>query len=952
MKNRIPKIIIFLLGSCFSMAFAKAQFSNPQDSLLLWYKQKAIQWTDALPIGNGRLGAMVYGGVDTDHIQFNEATLWTDGPRQYAHPGAAKYLPVIRKLLFQGKQKEAEELATKHFMGLKNHDPEVYQKEKKKWYNKVRQDSKLAAFNYDDRRWKYMHLPIKNGWEDGGFQGLDGAVWFRTNFELPKQWVGSNLYLDLGKIRDEDFLYINGVLVDSGSGISTKRHYLIHSKYLKKGKNLIAIQVLNYFDKGGFVGVKNKDKIFVLYPAGKLPEDGMALSRNWKYWIQNDNPPAYPQFESSYQPFGDLFIYSDRKGKITNYRRELNLNDAIARVNYNRGDIHYSREYWASANKDFIAIHLAADKANAVSFSTGFQTVHKEFTFLKVDNHTIGLRVKVKNGALFGVSYLSVKVNGNNASIQVLDNKLVIKDAQDATLYLTAATNFRSYKDVSGNPTDSCIKHLLATKMIAYNKLREDHMATYQSSFDKFNLVLGSQQNLKIPTDERILEYTDKTDPSLIALYVQYARYLLLSCSPANGMAANLQGIWNNMLTPPWGSKFTTNINLEMNYWPCEVLNLSDCSKPLFRLIKRVAVSGQVTAKIHYNAPGWVEHHNTDIWGATAPIDASDHGVWVGGSAWLCHLLWEHYQFTEDSNFLKDSAYPIMRSAAEFYAHFLIIDPITGYLISSPSNSPEHGGLVAGPTMDHQLIRDLFLNCMIAEKKLKLDPQLYDSLKNMYGKIAPNKIGRLGQLQEWMQDIDDSTDTHRHVSHLWGVFPGTDITWDKDSAMMRAARQSLIYRGDGGTGWSLAWKVNLWARFKEGNHCLKLLDELLRPAEGANGSERGGVYHNMFDAHPPFQIDGNFGGAAGVAEMLLQSQAGYIEILPALPEALPNGMVSGICARGGFQLDFDWGNGQLQSLKIYSTAGKQCTIKYQGYTISFPTQKGKSYKLNNQLKLL
>ncbi|AYD47668.1 glycoside hydrolase family 95 protein [Arachidicoccus soli] len=952
MKIRNYKIPVFLLCSCFSILLADAQLHDNRDSLLLWYKQDAKKWTDALPIGNGHLGAMIYGGVDTDHIQFNEATLWTDGPRQYAHPGAAKYLPIIRRLIFQGKQKEAEDIATKHFMGLKNNDPVQYEIKKKSWYNKVRKQVRPAGFNYDDADWKHMDLPLVNGWETNGLQGLDGSVWFRTDFKLPQKWKGKNLYVDLGKIRDQDFLYINGALVDSGAGISTKRHYLIQSKYLQEGKNVIAIQVLNYFDKGGFVGVKNKDKIFVLYPAGKTPEDGIALSRNWKYWIQNDNPPAYPQFEASYQPFGDLFIYTNQQGRITDYRRELNLNDAVASISYCRNNIHYRREYWASADKNFIAIHLTADKANAINFSTGFQTVHKTFSLFKVNENTIGLRVKVKNGVLFGISYLTVKVYGHNASVSIIDNKLIVKNAQDATLYLTAATNFRSYKDVSGHPKESCIKYLSPLKSFSYQALREAHIKTYRSYFDKFSLELGGKQELTVPTDQRILKYTDKTDPSLIALYVQYARYLLLSCSPPNGMAANLQGIWNVLLTPPWGSKFTTNINLEMNYWPSEVLNLSACSKPLFRLIQRVATTGKLTAKINYDAPGWVEHHNTDIWGATAPIDASDHGVWVGGSAWLCHQLWEHYQYTQDTSFLRNFAYPIMKTAAEFYTHFLIKDPKTGYLISSPSNSPEHGGLVAGPTMDHQLIRDLFKHCILAEELLNTNAALKDSLKNIYKRIAPNKIGRYGQLQEWMQDIDDSTDTHRHVSHLWGVFPGTDIRWNKDSAMMRAARQSLIYRGDGGTGWSLAWKVNLWARFKEGNHCLKLLNELLRPAEGASGSERGGVYHNMFDAHPPFQIDGNFGGAAGVAEMLLQSQNGYIELLPALPSDLPKGKVDGICARGGFQLDFSWENGQLQKVKIFSSAGEKCIVRYKSYTVTFNTKKGMTYNLNNQLQLL
>jgi alpha-L-fucosidase 2 len=386
-----------------------------------------------------------------------------------------------------------------------------------------------------------------------------------------------------------------------------------------------------------------------------------------------------------------------------------------------------------------------------------------------------------------------------------------------------------------------------------------------------------------------------------------------------------------------------------MNYWPAEELNLSTCSEPFFSIVDDLSKTGRLTAKEHYGAPGWVLHHNTDIWRGTAPVNSSTHGIWVSGGAWLCHQLWEHYLYTENKNFLQTRAYPEMKGAAEFFVHFLTVDPKTGYLISTPSNSPEHGGLVAGPTMDHQIIRDLFKNCIAAAEILNTDQKFSDTLKAMYAKIAPNKIGKYGQLQEWMQDIDDTADTHRHVSHMWGVYPGTDITWDRPD-LMKAAEQSLKFRGDEGTGWSIAWKVNLYARLREGDHALKLFDMLLSPADVNSGKEKGGVYHNLFDAHPPFQIDGNFGGAAGIAELLLQSQDKGIEILPALPSALPTGNVKGICARGGFVLNYDWSNGELQHLDLTSKAGGLCKLIYKGKIINIVTQKGATYHFDGSLK--
>lgn len=750
--------------------------------LTLRYDSPALKWTSALPIGNGRLGAMIYGGANAEHLQFNESTLWTDGPRGHARPGAVQYLQQIRQLLTEGKQKEAEQLAEKHFMGLKS-------------------------------------------------------------------------------------------------------------------------------------------------------------------------APPVSRYEAAYQPFADLWLrFRDTAAQVKNYTRELDLNTAISRTTFTADNVTYTREYLASAPQQVIVTRLTAGAPGHISFTALLKSPHKEYTTRKINDSTLALSLKVTNGVLKGESWL--KVSAQKGEVTVTDSSIIISNADEATLYLTAATSFRNYKDVSGNPAALCAQTISKLSSLSYNSIRSAHAKDYQRYFNTFSIDLGQGQ-IQLPTDQRIRQFTATTDPALAALYVQYARYLMISGSRPGSQPLNLQGIWNDLLSPPWDSKYTTNINLEMNYWPAEVLNLSACAEPLFRLIRETAEAGRSTAKEHYGASGWVLHHNTDLWRGTAPINASNHGIWVTGAAWLSHHLWEHYLYTKDKTFLQQQAYPVMKEAARFFTDFLVKDSATGWLISTPSNSPEQGGLVAGPTMDHQLIRDLFSNCMQAAQILQTDPAFRQTLQAKYKQIAPNQVGKHGQLQEWLQDLDDPKNQHRHVSHLWGVFPGTDITWDHSPELMKAARQSLLYRGDGGTGWSLAWKINLWARFKDGNHTLTMINQLLTPAEEPSGKVHGGSYTNLFDAHPPFQIDGNFGGAAGVAEALLQSHMGYIELLPALPDAWPSGEVKGLCARGGFVLDFGWQQGQLQHLTVKATVNGTCELRYKAQQLRLPVQKGRTYQLkvvNGQLR--
>jgi len=527
-----------------------------------------------------------------------------------------------------------------------------------------------------------------------------------------------------------------------------------------------------------------------------------------------------------------------------------------------------------------------------------------------------------------------------------------VSDASSATLWLNAATNFVRYDDVSGDVEEKLSVSFSSPDDHSYAQVRRSHIADYQSLFDRFTLDLGNNGRDTLPTDQRIITFNDSPDdPQLLTLYTQYGRYLLISSSRPGTQPANLQGIWNKDLEPAWGSKYTININTEMNYWPAELTNLSECHSPLFDLIGELSATGKSVAKEQYDCEGWVAHHNTDLWRGAAPINHSNHGMWVSGSGWLVHHLWEHYLFTKDQQFLRDEAYPAMKGAALFYSQFLVEDEKTGWLISTPSNSPENGGMVAGPTMDHQIIRSLFKACIEASELLDADHSFAARLRELLPQIAPYQIGEHGQLQEWLDDVDDPENKHRHVSHLWGIHPGKEINWQSSPELMEAARQSLLFRGDDGTGWSLAWKINFWARLLEGDHAYKLIKMIFRPVSSDKTKYRrgGGSYPNQFDAHPPYQIDGNFGATAGIVEMLVQSHLSAIQILPALPSVLPEGSVSGVCARGGFELSFNWSDSELTQVEVLSKTGASCRLLYNEHTIEFPTTAGKRYLFDGAL---
>ncbi len=774
-KTMKHKPFLFFL-SVFLLSAMLVTAQNEPNNLKLWYNKPALKWTEALPIGNGRLGAMIFGGVENDRIQFNEETLWTGAPNDYAHKGASKYLGQIRQLLNDGKQKEAEDLAMAEFMGV-------------------------------------------------------------------------------------------------------------------------------------------------------------------------------PMRQRAYQPFGDLTLHFANQTTVSDYHRELDLKNALCSVTYRSNGVNFTREYLSSNPDQVIAIRLTADQPKALNFILEMEALHKDKSTV-ANGSSLTLKVQVKDGALRGVASLKVSTDGK---VSTEGNQLSVSGAKTATIYLVAATNYVNYKDVSGNPEQKTTEILDKAAKITYDQIRKAHIADYQKLFNRFDVQFSENGQAKLPTNERIVAFSkEANDPQLLALYIQYGRYLLISSSRPGNQPANLQGIWNDQLAPPWDSKWTVNINTEMNYWPAEIANLSECQEPLYKMIAECAETGKTVAKEHYNATGWVLHHNTDIWRGAAPINASNHGIWVSGGAWLSRHLWEHYLFSQDKKFLADQAYPLMRGAAEFFTQFLVKDPKTGFLISSPSNSPENGGLVAGPTMDHQIIRALFRSCIEASEILGTDQPFAQKLKEMLPQIAPNQIGKYGQLQEWMEDKDDPKNKHRHVSHLWAVYPGNEINWQQTPDLMKAARQSLIYRGDEGTGWSLSWKINFWARFLDGNHAFDMVKLLFRPVQidDVVYTGGGGSYTNLFDAHPPFQIDGNFGAPSGMIEMLVQSQLNEISILPALPDALPAGKISGVCARGGFELTFNWSGGKLQHLKVLSKAGQKCKLRYGDKVLEMNTSIGKTYLFSGDLKPL
>lgn len=770
--RNIARNLCMLLAAVLLGLPAAAQGGKDPDLLKLWFLHPAAHWNEALPVGNGSLGAMVFGGVSSERLQLNEKSVWTGRDADFVNPKAKAALPQVRKLLFAGRYAEAQQLAQETMMG-------------------------------------------------------DKKVW------------------------------------------------------------------------------------------------------------------------STYQTLGDLELTFAGGGEVSGYRRELDLQNAVARVSYRQNNIQYLREVFASAPAQALVVRLTADKKGAQSFDLSLSRPGGKARVSIAGNEVV-LSEHVNDGN--GVKLVArVKVLADGGTLVEKEAALRVEGADAVTLVLTAATDY-----TGADPDAASLKSMEGVVGRNYEDLKKEHIQDFQQYFNRVSLDLGTTDAVHFPTDARLAAVqSGYTDPHLVQLYYQFGRYLLISSSrPGSRLPANLQGLWADGLTPPWSADYHININIQMNYWPAEVTNLSEMHKPFLDFINDLLPDGRKTARDMYGLEGAVAHFSTDAWHYTETYGETQWAMWPMGLAWSVHHLWEHYLFTGDREFLARQGYPAMKEAAEFCKNWLVVNPVTGKLVSGPSISPENtfrtrdgkvATMVMGPTMDHMIIRDLLTNTISAAKVLGRDARLQKELAAILRHLAPTQVGRDGRIMEWVEEFEEPEPGHRHISHLFGLHPGKEINRNTPE-LLEAARKTIEYRlahGGGHTGWSRAWIINFFARLHDGEAAYKNLVALLQKS----------TLPNLFDNHPPFQIDGNFGAVAGITEMLLQSHAGEVELLPALPVEWKSGSVQGLVARGGYEVSMNWSGGELQEVTILSRLGGTCRVRYKDNAIEWPTEKGKIYVFNNQLAI-